>query len=120
MKGPQAPEGALLVLQIAEALSKLQGLRPRIGHLGNAASRIESRRAQGGKKPHLLASIRLGDGCQCSERLLDAAAAGTAIEVIQDEVLLARAKADHQARVSRNPYVCPLPGDLEPPVKMSA
>jgi aminobenzoyl-glutamate utilization protein B len=46
--------------------------------------------------------------------------AGTAIEVIQDEVLLARAKADHQARVSRNPYVCPLPDDLEPPVKMSA
>ena len=42
------------------------------------------------------------------------------IEVIQDEVLLARAKADHQARVSRNPYVCPLPDDLEPPVKMSA
>jgi aminobenzoyl-glutamate utilization protein B len=39
--------------------------------------------------------------------------AGTAIEVIQDEVLLARAKADHQARVSRNPYVCPLPDDLE-------
>src|SRR6516162_7883999 len=46
--------------------------------------------------------------------------AGTAIEVLQDEVLLARAKADHQARVSRNPYVCPLPDDLEPPVKMSA
>ncbi len=46
--------------------------------------------------------------------------AGTAIEVIQDEVLLARAKADHEARVSRNPYVCPLPDDLEPPVKMSA
>src|SRR5215467_10013355 len=46
--------------------------------------------------------------------------AGTAIDVIQDEVLLARAKADHQARVSRNPYVCPLPDDLEPPVKMSA
>jgi aminobenzoyl-glutamate utilization protein B len=46
--------------------------------------------------------------------------AGTAIEVIQDEVLLARAKADHQARVSRTPYVCPLPDDLEPPVKMSA
>src|SRR6201996_3723809 len=46
--------------------------------------------------------------------------AGTAIEVMQDEVLLARAKADHQARVSRNPYVCPLPEDLEPPVKMSA
>jgi aminobenzoyl-glutamate utilization protein B len=46
--------------------------------------------------------------------------AGTAIDVIQDEVLLARAKADHQARVARNPYVCPLPDDLEPPIKMSA
>ncbi|MEJ0019769.1 MAG: M20 family metallopeptidase [Acetobacteraceae bacterium] len=46
--------------------------------------------------------------------------AGTAVDAIQDEVLLARAKADHQARVGRNPYVCPLPDDLEPPVKMSA
>jgi aminobenzoyl-glutamate utilization protein B len=46
--------------------------------------------------------------------------AGTAVDVIQDEVLLARAKADFQARVGRNPYVCPLPEDLEPPVKMSA
>jgi aminobenzoyl-glutamate utilization protein B len=46
--------------------------------------------------------------------------AGTAVDVIGDEVLLARAKADHQARVSRNPYVCPLPDDLEPPITMSA
>jgi aminobenzoyl-glutamate utilization protein B len=46
--------------------------------------------------------------------------AGTAIDVIQDEVLLARAKADHQTRVARTPYVCPLPNDLEPPTKMSA
>jgi len=46
--------------------------------------------------------------------------AGTAVDVIQDEVLLARAKADHQARVGRNPYVCPLPDGLEPPIKMSA
>ena len=46
--------------------------------------------------------------------------AGTAVDVIQDEVLLARAKADHQARVTRTPYVCPLPSDLNPPVKMSA
>ena len=46
--------------------------------------------------------------------------AGTAVDVIQDEMLLARAKADHQARVGRDPYVCPLPDDLEPPVKMSA
>jgi len=46
--------------------------------------------------------------------------AGTAVDVIQDEVLLARAKADHQARVGRTPYVCPLPDDIEPPIKMSA
>src|SRR5580693_8840114 len=46
--------------------------------------------------------------------------AGTAVDVIQDEVLMARAKADHQARIKRNPYVCPLPDDLEPPIKMSA
>jgi aminobenzoyl-glutamate utilization protein B len=48
------------------------------------------------------------------------AMAGTALDVLQDEVLLARAKADHQGRVGRNPYVCPLPADLEPPIKMSA
>jgi aminobenzoyl-glutamate utilization protein B len=46
--------------------------------------------------------------------------AGTAVDVLQDEVLLARAKADHQARVVRTPYVCPLPDDIEPPIQMSA
>jgi aminobenzoyl-glutamate utilization protein B len=46
--------------------------------------------------------------------------AGTAVDAIHDEVLLARAKADHQARVSRTPYVCPIPADIEPPIKMSA
>jgi aminobenzoyl-glutamate utilization protein B len=46
--------------------------------------------------------------------------AGTAVDVIQDEVLLARAKADHQARVGRTPYVCPLPDDIDPPTQMSA
>jgi len=35
----------------------------------------------------------------------------------RDETLVARAKADHQARVTRNPYVCPLPRDLEPPIR---
>src|SRR5207237_10010237 len=75
MKGPQTPEGALLVLRITEALRKLQGFCPGRGHFRNAASGIEPRRAQGGKKLHLQASIRLGDSCQCSECLLDAAAA---------------------------------------------
>ncbi len=45
--------------------------------------------------------------------------AGTALDVIRDETLLARAKAEHQARVGRTPYVCPLPAELEPPVGMS-
>jgi metal-dependent amidase/aminoacylase/carboxypeptidase family protein len=44
----------------------------------------------------------------------------TAVDVLQDDVLLARAKADHQARVGRTPYVCPLPDELDPPLKMSA
>jgi len=39
---------------------------------------------------------------------------------LQDDVLLARAKADHQARVRRTPYICPLPDELDPPLKMSA
>ena len=45
--------------------------------------------------------------------------AGTALDVIRDEALLARAKADHQARVGKTPYVCPLPAELLPPVGMS-
>jgi len=46
--------------------------------------------------------------------------AGTAVEVIHNEPLLASAKADHAARVARTPYVCPIPPDVEPPVGMSA
>jgi aminobenzoyl-glutamate utilization protein B len=46
--------------------------------------------------------------------------AGTALDVMKDEVLLARAKADHQAKLSRTPYESPLPPDLQPPIKMSA
>jgi aminobenzoyl-glutamate utilization protein B len=46
--------------------------------------------------------------------------AGTALDVLKDEVLLARAKADHQAKLARSPYVCPLPEDLMPPIQMSA
>ena len=45
--------------------------------------------------------------------------AGTAIAAIEDAALLARAKADHQARVQAKPYVCPLPPDIEPPIHMS-
>jgi aminobenzoyl-glutamate utilization protein B len=46
--------------------------------------------------------------------------AGTALDVIRDQTLLARAKADHQARVGKTPYICPLPDELDPPIKMSA
>jgi len=46
--------------------------------------------------------------------------AGTALDVLQDDTLRARAKADLQARVTRTPYVCPIPDDVEPPIQMSA
>ncbi|MGH7153872.1 MAG: amidohydrolase, partial [Acetobacteraceae bacterium] len=45
--------------------------------------------------------------------------AGTALDVLQDETLMARAKADHQARIKETPYVCPLPSDIKPPIDMS-
>ena len=48
------------------------------------------------------------------------AMAGTALDVLHDEALLAQAKADHGARVARTPYVCPIPDDVEPPIQMSA
>jgi aminobenzoyl-glutamate utilization protein B len=46
--------------------------------------------------------------------------AATALDAIRDETLLARAKAEHQARVGKTPYVCPLPADIDPPIRMSA
>jgi aminobenzoyl-glutamate utilization protein B len=46
--------------------------------------------------------------------------AGTALDVIHDPALLARAKTDHQARIGKTPYECPLPADLDPPIRMSA
>ena len=45
--------------------------------------------------------------------------AGTALDAIQDAELVAQAKADHQAKLGRTPYVCPIPNDVEPPVRMS-
>lgn len=45
--------------------------------------------------------------------------AGTAIDVIKDETLLVRAKADHAARTKDTPYVCPIPPDIDPPIEMS-
>ena len=46
--------------------------------------------------------------------------AGTALDALRNEALIAQAKADHQARLKRTPYVCPIPDDVEPPIQMSA
>ena len=46
--------------------------------------------------------------------------AGTAVDAIVKPDLLAAAKADHKARTDVHPYVCPLPADVNPPIKMSA
>lgn len=48
------------------------------------------------------------------------AMAGTAIDALMNPDLLAQAKADHQARLARSPYVCPIPDDVTPPIGMSA
>jgi aminobenzoyl-glutamate utilization protein B len=48
------------------------------------------------------------------------AMAGTALDALQDATLVARAKAEHQARLARQPYVCPLPPEVQPPIEMSA
>ncbi|TNC15949.1 amidohydrolase [Methylobacterium terricola] len=47
------------------------------------------------------------------------AMAGTAVDVLRDPDLLARAKADHAERLRRTPYVSPLPADLAPPLDMA-
>ncbi len=39
--------------------------------------------------------------------------AGTAIDVMTDETLMARAKKDHQERLGKTPYVCSAPGRRE-------
>ena len=46
--------------------------------------------------------------------------AGTAVDAIAKPELLEAAKADHKARTDVHPYVCPLPADVTPPIKMSA
>jgi aminobenzoyl-glutamate utilization protein B len=43
--------------------------------------------------------------------------AGTALEVLTDETLMARAKKDHQERTKRTPYVCPIPESVRPPIQ---
>ncbi|HEX3347950.1 MAG TPA: M20 family metallopeptidase [Acetobacteraceae bacterium] len=43
--------------------------------------------------------------------------AGTAVDAIRDETLIARAKADHRQRTERHPYVCPMPEDVKPALR---
>jgi aminobenzoyl-glutamate utilization protein B len=45
--------------------------------------------------------------------------AGTAVDAISNPEILAAAKADHKARTDAHPYVCPLPPDVNPPIRMS-
>ena len=45
--------------------------------------------------------------------------AGTAVDAIRDPDLVARAKADLVARTASNPYVCPIPLEVQPPIHMS-
>lgn len=40
--------------------------------------------------------------------------AATAVDVVRDETLLARVKADFRARIASTPYVCPIPPDVQP------
>ncbi|MBC5766454.1 M20 family metallopeptidase [Ramlibacter albus] len=47
------------------------------------------------------------------------AMAGTAVQVLTDPALLARAKADYAARTAKTPYVCPIPDDVQPALDMS-
>jgi aminobenzoyl-glutamate utilization protein B len=43
--------------------------------------------------------------------------AATAVDAIRDAGLVARARADLAARTEGNPYVCPIPPDVTPPIR---
>jgi aminobenzoyl-glutamate utilization protein B len=45
--------------------------------------------------------------------------AGTALDALTRPDVLARAKAEHAARLAREPYVCPLAPDVKPALGMS-
>jgi len=45
--------------------------------------------------------------------------AGTALEALQNEALIAAAKADLAKRTAKTPYECPIPKGVQPPLKMS-
>ena len=41
--------------------------------------------------------------------------AATAVDLLTDPVLLARAQAEHRERVAATPYECPIPDGVVPP-----
>ena len=43
--------------------------------------------------------------------------AATAVEALQNPAVIDQAKADYADRTANNPYVCPLPADVQPPIK---
>jgi aminobenzoyl-glutamate utilization protein B len=46
--------------------------------------------------------------------------AATAVQAFADQTLIDRAKADLAARIKDQPYVCPIPSDVNPPLDMAA
>ncbi|MEM7425263.1 MAG: amidohydrolase [Pseudomonadota bacterium] len=46
--------------------------------------------------------------------------AATAKRAIEDPALITAAKAEHQIHLTKTPYICPLPDDVEPPIVRSA
>ncbi|HMK80693.1 MAG TPA: M20 family metallopeptidase [Xanthobacteraceae bacterium] len=47
------------------------------------------------------------------------AMATVACEALSNQALVAAAKADHAARIGREPYRCPIPDEVTPPINMS-
>jgi len=43
--------------------------------------------------------------------------AATALEALENPAVIEQAKADYAARTATNPYVCPLPTNIKPPIK---
>jgi aminobenzoyl-glutamate utilization protein B len=43
--------------------------------------------------------------------------AATAMEALNSPRLIEKAREDHKARLAANPYVCPIPTDVKPPVQ---
>ncbi|MCX7383530.1 MAG: M20 family metallopeptidase [Alphaproteobacteria bacterium] len=46
--------------------------------------------------------------------------AATAVETLKNPAIIAEAKADYRERTDANPYVCPLPDDVRPPIRKKA